>query len=97
MSVPSTQSLTQTPGPQASNDAAASLIQRIEGSRLFQSSVIFIIVLSALAIGAKTYDLPPLVSQLISLLDYAITLFFLIEIILRFSAHRDRRRFLANG
>jgi len=95
MSIPSTQSPRQTPDPQISS--AATRLQRIESSRVFQSSVIFIIILSAIAIGAKTYDLPPLIGQLISILDYAITLFFLVEIILRFSAHSDRKRFLADG
>ncbi len=33
-------------------------LERIESSKLFRAAVIFIIVVSALAIGAKTYDLP---------------------------------------
>lgn len=97
MSASSTSSPNLTPDPLPPAESAASLLQKIERSRIFQSSVIFIIVLSAIAIGAKTYDLPPLVSQLLSLLDYAITLFFLIEILLRFIAHQNRRRFLADG
>jgi voltage-gated sodium channel len=97
MSVSSMQSSSPNPEQNPSASSAASLLQRIESSRVFQSSVIFIIVLSAIAIGAKTYDLPPVVSQLLLFLDYAITLFFLVEIILRFSAHQDRKRFLANG
>lgn len=39
--------------------AAESALQKIEASRYFQAAVIFIIVLSALSIGAKTYDLAP--------------------------------------
>lgn len=35
-------------------------LQAIESSRLFQGAVISIIILSALTIGAKTYDVPPL-------------------------------------
>ena len=87
----------QPPSTQPPNTSAASLLQRIERSQVFQSSVIFIIVLSAIAIGAKTYDLPPLISKIITILDYAITLFFLVEILLRFSAHPNRKRFLADG
>jgi voltage-gated sodium channel len=80
--------------PSASADLA---LRRIERSPLFQSSVIFIIVLSAIAIGAKTYDLPPLAGSILSVLDVAITVFFLAELLLRFSACEDRKRFFADG
>ena len=56
-------------------------LRRIESSRIFQSVVIGIIILSALTIGAKTYELPPLVEASLSVMDNAITLFFLIEIL----------------
>lgn len=72
-------------------------LQRLESSKIFQGSVIFIILLSALAIGAKTYDLPPLVLRIVLVLDKAITLFFLAEIVLRFVASPNRRRFFHDG
>lgn len=76
---------------------AAARLKRIEASPIFQASVIFIIILSALTIGAKTYDIAPWVERSLSLLDWAITLFFLVEITLRFMACEDRRRFFHNG
>ena len=72
-------------------------LKRIESSKMFQGIVIAIIILSALTIGAKTYDLPPLVEQTLTVLDNAITLFFLIEILFRFSACPVKRRFLMDG
>lgn len=72
-------------------------LRRIESSTLFQGVVIAIIILSALTIGAKTYDLPPLVEQSLSMMDTAITLFFLIEILFRFAASPMKRRFLLDG
>lgn len=72
-------------------------LQRIENSRYFQGGVIFIIILSALTVGAKTYDLPPLVQSVLPLLDLSITLFFLVEILFRFAACPAKRRFLLNG
>ncbi|PCM44745.1 ion transporter [Marinobacter sp. ANT_B65] len=72
-------------------------LRRIESSTLFQGVVIAIIILSALTIGAKTYDLPPLVEQALSVMDNAITLFFLIEILFRFAASPAKRRFLMDG
>ncbi|RBW48736.1 ion transporter [Marinobacter sp. F3R11] len=72
-------------------------LRRIESSTLFQGAVIAIIILSALTIGAKTYDLPPLVERSLSVMDNAITLFFLVEILFRFAASPMKRRFLMDG
>ena len=72
-------------------------LKRIESSKVFRTVVIAIIILSALTIGAKTYDLPPLVEQSLSVMDNAITLFFLIEILFRFAACPLKRRFLMDG
>ena len=81
-----------------SPSAAADLaLRRIERSSLFQGAVIFIIVLSAITIGAKTYELPPLLDRVLLVLDNAITVFFLAELLLRFSACDNRRRFFLDG
>jgi len=72
-------------------------LKRIESSKLFRVAVIFIIIVSALAIGAKTYDLPPLVEQSLIILDKAVTLFFLAEILLRFAVCTDKKRFFRDG
>src|SRR5690554_5695126 len=72
-------------------------LKRIESSKVFQGVVIAIIILSALTIGAKTYELPPLVEQTLTVLDNAITLFFLIEILFRFAACPAKRRFLMDS
>lgn len=72
-------------------------LHQIESSKVFQGAVIAIIVLSALTIGAKTYELPPLVERALTVMDMAITLFFLLEILLRFSASPLKRRFFHDG
>lgn len=72
-------------------------LKRIESSKLFRVAVIFIIIVSALTIGAKTYDLPPLVEQSLIILDKAVTLFFLAEILLRFAVCTDKKRFFRDG
>lgn len=72
-------------------------LRRIESSKVFQGVVIAIIILSALTIGAKTYDVPSWVEQGLSVLDNAITLFFLIEILFRFGVCNDKKRFLFDG
>lgn len=72
-------------------------LRRIESSKVFQTVVIAIIILSALTIGAKTYELPPLAEYSLTVLDNAITLFFLVEILFRFAACPNKRRFLMDG
>jgi voltage-gated sodium channel len=72
-------------------------LKRIESSKLFQGAVIAIILLSALTIGAKTYELPPLAEQSLSILDTGITVFFLVEILFRFIACPEKRRFFRDG
>ncbi|KXO08098.1 hypothetical protein J122_2989 [Marinobacter excellens LAMA 842] len=72
-------------------------LRRIESSKLFQGAVIAIIILSALTTGAKTYDVPPLVERSLSVLDNAITLFFLVEILFRFGVCQNKKRFLFDG
>jgi len=72
-------------------------LKRIESSKIFQGAVITIIILSALTIGAKTYNLPPLVEHSLTVMDNAITLFFLLEILFRFAVSPTKRRFLMDG
>lgn len=80
-----------------SADTAAGVLQRIENSRVFQASVIFIIVLSAISIGAKTYDIPPFFESILGVLDMTVTYFFLAEILLRLAACEQRGRFFRDG
>ncbi|MEL6722741.1 MAG: ion transporter [Pseudomonadota bacterium] len=70
---------------------------RLRQNKLFELFVISVIVLSALVIGAKTYAMPPLVLQAFAMLDTAITIFFLVEIIVRMIAEGNLRRFFRQG
>lgn len=72
-------------------------LKKIDSSPLFQWSVISVIIVSALLIGAKTHNLSPTVMHAITLLDNAITVFFLFEIVIRFMATRKKRLFFKNG
>ena len=66
-------------------------------NKLFELFVISVIVLSALVIGAKTYAMPQSVLQAFAILDTAITIFFLIELIVRMIAEGHLRRFFRQG
>ncbi len=72
-------------------------IHRLYENRFFEIAVITIILLSALLIGAKTYDLDPIFINTLAFFDVAITIFFLFEISLRFIACKDKKRFFNNA
>ncbi|GHE77147.1 ion transporter [Thalassotalea profundi] len=72
-------------------------LKRIDASPVFQWSIIVVILLSALLIGAKTHNLPDNAMQLLTVLDVIITIFFLFEIVIRFLAFKDKKSFFKNG
>ncbi|WP_116368532.1 ion transporter [Parahaliea mediterranea] len=78
-------------------DVLQARFERLRSNKLFELLVISIILMSALLIGAKTYPLPPLVNQLVVILDWGITLFFLVEITIRFMGESDKKRFFRSG
>ncbi|MCB1761212.1 MAG: ion transporter [Gammaproteobacteria bacterium] len=70
---------------------------RIRENKLFETFVIIVIILSALVIGAKTYQIPEHVLALFWILDQAITLIFLAEIIIRMIAEQSLKSFFRKG
>jgi voltage-gated sodium channel len=70
---------------------------RLRNNKIFELFVVSIIILSALLIGAKTYQIPDGVMQLVKWLDLAITIIFLIEITIRFIAEENKKRFFHSG
>ncbi|MFT2111421.1 ion transporter [Marinomonas sp. 2405UD68-3] len=73
------------------------LFQRIDNSKLFQSFVIAIIVISALTVGAHTYSLHPTAELALHWLDVGITAFFLVELIIRYFASKGIKHFFSKG
>ena len=70
---------------------------RIRSNKLFETLVIVVIVFSALVIGAKTYEMNPTLARIFEILDWSITLFFLVEIIIRMLAEGNLVRFFKKG
>lgn len=68
----------------------------LRSNRMFEFFVVGVILFSALVIGAKTYDIPDNVLMVIGWLDSTITLFFLIEITIRFIGEPEKRNFFKN-
>ena len=69
----------------------------LRSNKIFELFVVSIILLSALVIGAKTYSMPAGLISLIGFLDIGITIFFLIEISIRFAGDPQKSRFFFNG
>ena len=66
---------------------------KLKDNRIFQFSVVVIIIFNAILIGATTYDLDRFLLNLITLLDYCITIFFVIEILIRFIGEKEKKNF----
>jgi voltage-gated sodium channel len=70
-------------------------LEALKANRLFELFAVSIIIVSALLIGAHTYtDETP---TLLSILDVSVTIFFLVEILIRFLAERDKKQFFKNA
>ncbi|MCX4186963.1 ion transporter [Methylophaga sp. OBS4] len=75
----------------------AAVFNSIRNNRLFEMMVVTVILFSALLTGAKTYNISPQILTVIEWLDYSITLFFLIEISIRFFAESNKWHFFKSG
>ena len=71
--------------------------QEIRDNKAFEMFVIAIIIFSSLMIGVRTYNLHPIAENTLIFLDYAVTLFFLIEIIIRMAAEPRLLDFFKKG
>ncbi len=71
--------------------------EQLRHNQLFELLVVAVIIFSALLAGAKTYDISYNMSQILLWLDYAITLFFVLEISIRFLGEADKRDFFKSG
>jgi voltage-gated sodium channel len=70
---------------------------QLRSNKAFELFVVFIIIFSALVIGAKTYDISPTTLRMIGWLDNAITAIFLFEITIRFLGEEHKSRFFCQG
>ncbi len=71
--------------------------QNIRDNKIFELFVIGVIVFSSLMIGVRTYELHPLLDGGIRFLDYAVTLFFVIELSIRMAAEKRFKDFFKKG
>jgi voltage-gated sodium channel len=69
----------------------------LRNNKVFEMLVIGIIIFSALLIGATTYDINPAWMTVLKYLDLAVTLFFLVEILVRMAAEKQFSNFFKSG
>ena len=72
-------------------------LKKIDSSKLFQGAVIAVILLSALLIGAKTHNLSVNTVAILALLDLGVTIFFVLEIVIRYLAYPNKKQFFHSG
>lgn len=77
--------------------AFQSKFQHIRDNKVFELFVISVIILSSLLIGVRTYDLPDAVVTFLWVMDYGVTVFFLIEILIRMAAEDRLKDFFKKG
>ena len=70
---------------------------KIRNSNFFNTLVISVIIASALYAGVSSYDIPSQYVYLLEFFDYAITIFFTIEILIRMIAERSLIKFFKEG
>lgn len=75
------------------------ILLNIRDNKFFNIAIISVIVLSALSVGIKTYPIPENSNllTLLNLLDYLVTIIFLIEILIRMGAENKFFHFFRKG
>lgn len=71
--------------------------KRIDSSKLFQGFVVFIIIISALAIGMKTHNISKQTLYVLAMMDVFITIFFAVEILIRYVSTNNFKLFFSKG
>ncbi len=69
----------------------------LRSNKIFEMVVIAIIIFSAMLIGANTYDINPTWMSVLKVLDIGVTVFFLIEILIRMAAEKRFLDFFKNA
>lgn len=72
-------------------------LKKIDSSKIFQGIIIAVILLSALLIGAKTHNLSANAIAVLAILDLGVTVFFVIEIVIRYLACPKKKAFFRSG
>ena len=70
---------------------------RIRHNKAFEAFIIVVIITSAVMVGMKTYSLSPILVNTLAVMDWAISIIFLFELMIRFLATPRRLDFFKDG
>lgn len=74
-----------------------SRFESLVANKTFQIFIMLVIMASALTVGAKTYNISPVLLSVLEVADIAITVIFVIEIGIRFMATHPKSHFFKDG
>lgn len=69
----------------------------VSGNKMFQFFVMAVIIMSAMLIGIKSHDVSDEVILWLEYMDVAVTVFFVIELSMRFISYEVKREFFKSG
>ena len=73
------------------------LLYKIKEHKFFQTAVTIVILFSSLVVGISTYEINPRFVRILLISDYFVTVFFVIEITIRFFGEQNKRDFFRDG
>lgn len=77
--------------------SATQLFVKIRSNKAFELFVVSVIIISALLVGVKTYEISPTLHIATIWLDFFITIFFVAEITIRWLAEDKKRNFFKSA
>jgi voltage-gated sodium channel len=73
------------------------LLDKIKSHPLFQTSVTVVIIFSSLLVGVSTYDVDETILRILFFSDWFVTIFFVVEILIRFFSEERKKDFFKDG
>ena len=73
------------------------LLYKIKEHKFFQTAVTIVILFSSLVVGISTYEINSRFVRILLISDYFVTVFFVIEISIRFFGEQNKRDFFRDG
>jgi voltage-gated sodium channel len=73
------------------------LLDKIKSHPLFQTSVTVVIIFSSLLVGVSTYDVNETILRILFFSDWFVTIFFVVEILIRFFSEERKKDFFKDG
>ncbi|MGU9951274.1 MAG: ion transporter [Gammaproteobacteria bacterium WSBS_2016_MAG_OTU1] len=65
-------------------------MRRLRDNKLFELFTVAVIIFSSINIGAKSYPLPPWIDLSLNVLDWVVTIYFVVEITVRYLAEGNK-------